>query len=71
MRREHLKAARLALGLSALALGEKTGIKEERIFAVERGRYRPRLEEGLTWATALNMRPEVAFPELFDDGGRT
>jgi transcriptional regulator with XRE-family HTH domain len=65
MRRTELKEARLSLGLSALELGERAGIREERVFAVERGRYRPRKGEATAWANALNLKPECAFPELF------
>lgn len=69
MRRDYLKTARLALGLTALDLGEQTAIKEEKIFQVERGRYLPTRDEATRWAAALGMRPGVAFPELFAKGG--
>jgi transcriptional regulator with XRE-family HTH domain len=65
MRRMELKEARLALGLSALAFGELAGIREERVFAVERGRYRPRKAEASAWAKALGLKVADAFPELF------
>lgn len=71
MSRDHLKNARRAAGLTALRLSELSGIAEQKIYAVERGRYRPRRDEALTWAAALAMPPETAFPELFDtEGGR-
>jgi len=70
MRREHLKEARRALGLSALALGERAGIKEEKIFQVERGRYLPTQAEARSWADALDMPAVVAFPELFTPAER-
>ena len=68
MRRTRLKQARLAQGLTAIALSELTGIREEKVFAVERGRYMARREEAVTWAAALHMKPEEAFPELFGEG---
>ena len=69
MQREHLKEARLAAGLTAVALSAQTGIKEEKIYQVERGRYAPSREEAMTWAAALGLRPAVAFPEFFGKGG--
>jgi ribosome-binding protein aMBF1 (putative translation factor) len=69
MQREHLKEARRAAGLTAVALSEKTEIKEEKIYQVERGRYLPHREEAARWAAALGMRPAVAFPEFFSKGG--
>jgi len=65
MRREHLRLARLAAGLTALELGERAGIREEKVFQVERGRYLPTHDEASRWATALRMTPAEAFPELF------
>jgi DNA-binding XRE family transcriptional regulator len=65
MQREHLKEARKTKGLTAIALSAATGIKEEKIYQVERGRYRPKRGEALTWAAVLGLRPGVAFPELF------
>jgi len=65
MRRAHLKVARLSLGLTALDLGERAAIHEEKVFQVERGRYLPTCDEAQRWATVLAMAPEQAFPELF------
>ena len=65
MRRAHLKIARLSLGLTALDLGERAAIQEEKVFQVERGRYLPTREEAKRWAAVLNMAPGQAFPELF------
>ncbi len=65
MQRRHLKAARLAAGLPAVALGELVGITEQRVYDIERGRYRPRVDEARTWADSLGMPPSVAFPEMF------
>jgi len=65
MKREHLKAARRLLGLTALELGDRAGVTEEKVFQVERGRYRPTREEAIRWADALSMPREVAFPEMF------
>jgi DNA-binding XRE family transcriptional regulator len=70
MQREHLKDARRIKGLTAIALSGVTEIKEEKIYAVERGRYAPSREEAIAWAAALQLRPEVAFPEIFGTRGR-
>jgi len=66
MKRQHLKAARMARGLTALALGELANVREEKIYAVERGRYLPTSAEATRWAESLGMPLNEAFPELFD-----
>jgi DNA-binding XRE family transcriptional regulator len=55
--------------MAAVDLGEKIGVSEQRVFDIERGRYRPRRDEAMTWAAALRMRPEAAFPEMFEPKG--
>jgi hypothetical protein len=61
----------MKLGLTALALGERATIKEEKVFAVERGRYGCTRDEGCRWAAALGLEPAAAFPENFTtEGGR-
>ena len=71
MKREHLRMTRVKLGLTALELGDRAGVKEEKIYQVERGRYLPTREEAEQWAAALNMTAVKAFPELFGkQGGR-
>jgi transcriptional regulator with XRE-family HTH domain len=65
MIREHLKDARRARHLTALALAEITGIKEEKVYQVERGRYAPSREDAIVWALTLGMTPAAAFPEIF------
>ena len=65
MKREHLKTARRQLGLTALELGDRAGVTEEKVFQVERGRYRPTREEAIRWADVLSIPRETAFPEMF------
>ena len=65
MRRDHVRKARRQLGLSALALSELTGIGEDKIFQVERGRYLPTRAEAEAWASVLRQDPEALFPELY------
>ena len=65
MRREHLKTARLAHSWTALDLAERAGIREEKVYAVERGRYGLTRDEANRWAGALGMTPAAAFPEIF------
>lgn len=69
MRRQHLSTARRAAGMAAVDLGERINMTEQRVFDIERGRYRPRRDEALTWSAALGMKPEVAFPEIFTGEG--
>jgi transcriptional regulator with XRE-family HTH domain len=72
MKRDHLKAARLARRLTAVALGERATVKEEKVYQVERGRYLPTRPEAERWAAVLGMTPAAAFPEIFTgtEGGR-
>lgn len=69
MSRDHLRNARRAAGLTALRLSELSGVTEQKIYAVERGRYRPTRGEAITWAAVLGMPPEDCFPELFNQIG--
>ena len=55
-------------GLTAIALAEMSGTSEGRIFAIERGRFRPRPNEGAATAHALNQQPQRLFPNVtFDE----
>lgn len=65
MKRDNLKLARIARGMTAMDLGELIGMREHRVYGIERGRYRARRDEALIWASALRLNPEAAFPELF------
>ena len=65
--REHLRNARRAAGLTALALGELCGVREQKVYMVERGRYSPTRAEAERWSAALGMTPREAFPEIFGD----
>ena len=71
MQRHILKDARKAAGMTALALGEITGIREDRLYALERGRGRLRRHEALKLATALDVRPAALAPEAFLHEGQT
>ncbi len=66
MRRKHLTNARHDRGLAAIDLAELIGTNEQHIYAVERGRYKPRRDIAALWAKALRMPAEIAFPELFN-----
>jgi len=73
LRREHLRIARLRLGMTALDLAEAAGnLTEPKVYNVERGRCAPTRDEALSWAAALAMPPKTAFPEVFtsEKGGR-
>ncbi len=64
--REHLKSLRKAKGYTAQKLGELCGIKEEKVYQVERGRYKPTEDEAVRWAKVLGVEEAVAFPQMFD-----
>ena len=57
-------AVRKAQGLTALDLAEKTGIREQRIFQLERGRCRLGTDEARRWAKALGVEVKAIFPDL-------
>ena len=63
-----LKTARLASGLTALKLAELAGSNEMRIYSIERGRFKPRVDEALRIAEVLHCTPAELFPDMFDDG---
>lgn len=64
--RERLRLARAARGMTALQLGQMADVSEVRVFALERGRGRLRIEEASRLARALNVPPEEIAPELFE-----
>lgn len=63
--RPHLKNARLGAGLTAFELAQIIGATENKVYGIERGRYRPEMDLALRWSAALGLNPEQAFPELF------
>lgn len=65
--REKLKAFRKADKLTALALGERAGTTEPRIYAFERGRQRPHIDEAIRIAAALRVAPVEIFPDMRDE----
>ena len=60
-----LKAERLRAGLTGLRLAElpKGGTTENRLFQLERGRFKPRAAEAAALARALGLDVETLFPE--------
>ena len=60
-----LKAERLRAGLTGLRLAELTkgGTTENRLFQLERGRFKPRAAEAAALARALDLSVEMLFPE--------
>jgi len=68
IRREHLKALRLAKGMTAIDLAEKAGLTEIKVYNVERGRYRLSREHAARWSAVLGVPLEQAFPE-HNEGG--
>lgn len=66
-RRNHLRLARRAKNWTALEEAEAVGISEDQVYFIERGRTKPAREVALRIASALEMPPEVAFPEVFGE----
>ena len=56
--------------MTALDLAKIVHVKEQRVYAIERGRSTPSREEGLRLADALSLLPFEAFPEIFKPGDR-
>ena len=61
-----LKEHRLAKKWTALELSRATGnvIGEMKIYALERGRYRPTEDEITALSKALDVAPEKLFPKV-------
>ena len=68
--RPHIKAARLAMGRTAFEQAQTIDTTENKVYGVERGRYKPDTDLALRWAASLGMNPEQAFPEIFDGAER-
>ncbi len=66
LKRTVLTQARLKQGLTALDLAGQLGISENRVYAIERGRTKPRVEEALLWAGKIKLDFDTAFPDLKD-----
>jgi transcriptional regulator with XRE-family HTH domain len=64
-----LKIARHRARLSALALADKAETTEPRVYALERGRYRPHTDEAERLATALGTTVADLFPGGTQPGG--
>ncbi len=65
IRRDHLREARQARGLTALDVAEATGLREATVYATERGRRCPTRPEAEAWARAVKVQPETLFPEVY------
>ncbi|MGD9780622.1 MAG: helix-turn-helix transcriptional regulator [Kiritimatiellia bacterium] len=64
-RRKHLRLRRREKFWTALDEAEAVGISEDQVYFIERGRTKPTREVALRIASALELPPEVAFPEVF------
>ena len=60
---QHVRSARLDLGLNQEALGHRVGLERSSISNVEKGRQRVQLHMLLDFATALNVPPTQLLPE--------
>ena len=65
--RHHLKNARLQMGRTAFEQAQIIDTTENKVYGVERGRFKPDADLAVRWAASLNMNPEVAFPEIFTE----
>jgi transcriptional regulator with XRE-family HTH domain len=59
-----LRELRTARGMTAHALGMAAGLNEMRVFAIERGRFRPKLEEAARMAVILGCDPLALNPRI-------
>ena len=57
-----MKRKRRAKGLTALELARRAGSTEDRVYQLERGRYRPRADEAERLAHALKSSVKKMFP---------
>jgi len=55
----------MAAGLTALELADLAGTTENRLFPIERGRFRPRADEAARLASALG----VSIHDIFEPAG--
>jgi transcriptional regulator with XRE-family HTH domain len=56
-------AARMAAGLTAFDLARAAGTTENRLFQIERGRFRPRPDEAARLAAVLKTSVGTLFPD--------
>lgn len=59
-----MRELRIRAGLTAIALAEKAGTTEFRIFAIERRRFNPRPEEAQRIADILRVQLSELFPDV-------
>ena len=59
-----LRDARQAANLTAYGLGQAAGIREMRIYHLERGRFSPHPDEAERMARVLDQPVETLFPNL-------
>jgi len=67
--RTPLKRARLQAGLSAIQLADIASTTENRLYQLERGRFRPRPAEAAGLAAALNQELSKLFPSGVQEQG--
>ncbi len=62
--RENLKTMRIASGLTALEMAQLADTTEARIYAFERGRNRPRVNEAIMIAAVFGVSAAELFPDM-------
>lgn len=60
---EPMREARQAAGLTAIRLAELAASTEQRVFQIERRRYRPKRDEARRIATVLDLPIRKLFPD--------
>jgi putative transcriptional regulator len=63
----NLRLFRTSGGHTAKKLADLAGSEEMRIYFIERGRFRPRLEEATRLASALNSTVDQLFPGFWKE----
>ena len=65
--KNNLRLFRTSGGFTAQKLADLAGSEEMRIYYIERGRFRPKPDEAVRLATALNSTVDQLFPGFWKE----
>lgn len=65
--KNNLRLFRMSGGYTAKKTADLAGTEEMRIYFIERGRFRPKPEEAIRLATALNSTVDQLFPGFWKE----